>query len=69
MVDLPSEESSQGGLAKQLNQQHFYNQHHLPPSPHIPQVPVLSQPEAGHQAHRGKCKILLDNFIKRLRSL
>ena len=61
MVDLSSERPSQGGLAKQLNQQHNAMQHHVHPDPHVPQILVTSQPDAGHQAKIGKFKNLNNN--------
>ena len=42
-VNLPSEPSSQGALAKQLNQEHRVMQPNLDPTPHIPQIFVSSQ--------------------------
>ena len=55
-VDLPSNQTSRGDLARQLNQQQHAMQYQSPSNraSDIPQILVSSQPKAfGHQAQLG----------------
>ena len=70
-VDLPSDQTSQGGLAQQLNKQHqaMHYQSAMDRASNIPQILVSSQPKAlSNQAHLGTTEELIFLQIKSLLS-
>ena len=68
-VDLPSNQTSQGGLAQQLNKQHqaMHYQSPMDGASNIPQILVSSQPKVlGNQAHIGTAEELISVQINSL---
>ena len=68
-VDLPSDQTSQGGLAQQLNKQHqaMHDQSPMDRASNIPQILVSSQPKAlRNQVHLGTIKELISLQINSL---
>ena len=68
-VDLPSDQTSQGGLAQQLNKQHQAMQYQSPMdrASNIPQILVSSQPKAlCNQVHLGTIKEFISLQINSL---